>query len=634
MTCRTRSGTIRPGDLYRAVMRASWLALTCCLALVPACVAEPASDVTIAPIVDGRPSPTDDAVVFLLGTGFCSGTLIAPRVVLTAKHCIISEGATETVRASAVTVGIGESFRAIRARYPVTRILTTPGPLEISTGFDPVGGANGSDIALLILRRPVTEVAPIPIRRTSPDDLVGQTLLAVGFGNTPAGTSGVRLETDAELTRTTPALLEGIQVICSGDSGGPLLVTEGGVRQVVGVASFGVFRDGAMVGTCPADADYWNRVDIQLDLIDRALRYGGECVANGAESCNGLDDDCNGQVDEGCAPVGGACTVDADCAFAPLPEGLADEDAPPPVRCVAGLCSLSCDAREPLLGCAAVEHPFTGATTALSGLYCRNDGGCAGTCVPGVPGTGTPGSACTGDADCSTLACDLGVCSTRCVGDGGTCPSSEICLADPGQCGLCVSASSRPTGRGRGEPCSSHTQCTSGVCAPGGFCSSTCTTDPPCGEGFHCDDRLCTPGPRSELGGYCSVDDDCGAGRCGHGEAGGFCGAACTAAAECPSGECVGSPGACAPELSAFGEACTLDAECETGTCRDGLCASLCSATRFCPIGTRCVREGGETVCRVPSGGGCSASPGARGAGALWLLLGAALLRRHLRRRS
>ena len=200
----------------------------------------------------------------------------------------------------------------------------------ISGGFDPVGSANGSDIALLVLTRDVAGVTPIPVRRAGPEDLVGETLLAVGFGTTETGGSGRRLQVDAVVTRTTAVLIEGIEVICQGDSGGPLIAIESGVRSVVGVASFGVFRSGAMVGSCPADADYWNRVDVQLDLIDRALRFSGECVASGAEACNGIDDDCDGTIDGGCVPLGGACTADDECAFAAPPPELAGEAALPP----------------------------------------------------------------------------------------------------------------------------------------------------------------------------------------------------------------------------------------------------------------------------------------------------------------
>ncbi|CAO1360015.1 unnamed protein product [Diamesa serratosioi] len=192
------------------------------------------------------------ARVNIVSTGLCGGSIIAPRVILTAAHCVTG---TQSIQ---VVMG---AHRLTTATEPSQQRQTVlPAGYRVHVDYNPRTIMN--DIATLILPNPaVYNQFVVPSVLPSGDEInnlfVGVLATVSGWGRINDGSSVTaqdlryvrnNIMTNAVCANTFGAIIQPSNICmettnggsaCNGDSGGPLTVSSGGRLVQVGIVSFG-----------------------------------------------------------------------------------------------------------------------------------------------------------------------------------------------------------------------------------------------------------------------------------------------------------------------------------------------------------------------------------------------------------
>ncbi len=586
----------------------------------------------LMPFINGGYSePGQPGVVLIEHTyGYmCTGTLIAPKIVVTAKHCVRDLDSGFNYPVSGFRIHVGPSMYNIVYSTRVSSVRTYPG-----------NTIEDQDIALLTLTEGVPSNIATPysyvVSATGEHALsIGQTQLTIiGYGESICGQTnhaGVKLRTEDTfigwVTANGDFATQG-RGANHGDSGGPIFTPE---LKLIGVTSRGSDDctgeyAGITIGTF---------IPAHLDIIREVMQAAGYCapVANEDECGNGVDDDCNGYVDDACSNEGDPCDFDWECKNGVCLQQGTDKR-----------CMKSCDPMQLMNSCGA-------------GFYCRVIGCGQAICSPGGPGVKAFGDPCNSDTECETAFCRLAAdgvkrCLSPCRPGSDDCLADEVCASAAETCGACNPEFLTPAGgRNLGEPCETAAQCTSGNCfimGQHGYCTVACSDTQPCGQSYHCVFGTCVRGEPGEDGDPCAVDADCAGGRKCVDFGGGFlhCATPCADGGTCPVDGSV-----CTMDMSggqfcklaggrALGDRCSSRDTCIAGlSCQDAgggdfRCMSQCSRyDNICPSYHNCVMHGRLAYCTPMDGGrksskkgGCQAAPAGDGENRYFLLLLPALL--------
>jgi MYXO-CTERM domain-containing protein len=378
---------------------------------VAACQGAVPTDEVAQPVLGAELSTTDPAVVALTANGnvFCTGTLISPRVVLTAGHCVDGLGSNGSVFFGDFTGGTGLTFTiAQSASHPMWN-----GDL-----------GNGHDIGLVLLDTIQDPTLPVALNTADLTTMIGDEYRVVGFGihDRDTGeldgnkrTAVMRMASIngdyVELTDVDPTM-DPDTAICQGDSGGPGFITVGGEELLAGVHSYSIMGCFNPSGDTRVHLFIDDFVQPWIDANDTTCNEDGVC----ARACTS---------DPDCMPCGadGTCATACELPDIDCPSQNIGEICRGDTQCMSGSC-VYWDEDPRVKFC---TQPC--AAGCPDGMACQNVIGFGEVCYfTDEPAPGALGAACDEAADCAEYLCEANVCTYTCsIPQGKLCATGFLC---------------------------------------------------------------------------------------------------------------------------------------------------------------------------------------------------------------
>ncbi len=351
---------------------------------------------------------------------------------------------------------------------------------------------------------------------------------------------------------------------------------------------------------CPCGTNKNCAIGVCLSVNGAALNCVDPCTITPRlkESCNGIDDNCDGVTDEGLCDDGNPCTDDTcagtgSCAHHANTQACEDGNAcTAQDACQDGACAggggKTCDDQNPCT--TDTCEVKTGCVFVANGVACSDGDVCTvgdtcseSVCVAGMPLGCVDNNPCTDDTCKPATGCTFSANSHACD-DGNACSVGDTCKGS-----VCQPVSALP--------CDDGNPCTNETCAAGKGCTSVpntlaCEDGNPCTYSDTCTKGACAPGkplPCND-GNLCTTDSCVPTQGCVFLPNTAPCddGNVCTTGDTCQGGKCFGKGLlACADQ-----DVCTLDTCSAASGCTHTPSSQPCDDANACTVNDTCNAKG------------------------------------------
>jgi hypothetical protein len=336
-----------------------------------------------SPIVRGQPSGDEqNAVVLMVSSGvqsWCTATVVAPNLLLTARHCLFEADLGENSYAfceNGAGVQVGRALDPEMFSVYVGKERPLDNPVAYGTNIysSPDLDLCKNDIALLQVDRPLP-VAPLPMRLQTPP-VKGEAGILVGWGATMANETlpDKRQQRDLVIEELGPRnyappggpqrFIDAVSFAtgeggCPGDSGGPLISSATGA--IIGVQHAVSSLDPVVElevenawAQCFSGTTLFQRLDQQAGWLRESFGQaraapwleGLAAPAEASAPCNSPDE-CRSGL---CLDVAGTAFCSMRCDEAACPADMTCVGAVEDRRCV--LTALAASQMDPASACA------------------------------------------------------------------------------------------------------------------------------------------------------------------------------------------------------------------------------------------------------------------------------------------